>query len=238
MNNIQLKLYVDDAMKTLTALSIDFITLIRHIEANQKDKDFIISNSNTIYSSYQESKFIDKILVEYLSTNILSVIDSKQFDNKPQRDREISDYDVLKLATRISGKEKILNAKQFSITKIREIHQKIEYRKLVEIKAIRDQHYSHIDRRRKDDTDMLVKDIVDITSLFLEMFNEIYKAINGKSIYDLPINIQLFDLKLKAFKYDMMMKYLNESENPNLKILKSMNQHSTFEDSYKSIFNK
>ncbi|SFN14604.1 hypothetical protein SAMN05421741_101301 [Paenimyroides ummariense] len=65
MNNIQLKLYVDDAMKTLTALSIDFITIIRHIEANQKDKDFIISNSNTIHSSYQESKFIDKILVEY-----------------------------------------------------------------------------------------------------------------------------------------------------------------------------
>ncbi|SFN14629.1 hypothetical protein SAMN05421741_101302 [Paenimyroides ummariense] len=155
----------------------------------------------------------------------------------PKKEREISDYDVLKLATRINGKEKVLNAKQFSITKIREIHQKIEYRKLVEIKTIRDQHYSHVERR-KDDTDMLVKDIVDITSLFLKMFDEIYKAIKAKSIYDLPINIQLFDLKLKAFKYDMMMKYLNESKNPELNILKSMDQYYTFEDSYKNLFSK
>jgi|GEM_PF-4868032 len=238
MNNIQLKLYVDDAMKTLTALSIDFITIIRHIEANQKDKDFIISNSNTIHSSYQESKFIGKILVEYLSTNILGVIDSKQFDNKPKKDREISDYDILKLATRISGKEKVLNAKQFNINKIREIHQKIEYRKLVEIKTIRDQHYSHIDRRRKDETEIYVLDVIEITNSFLKIFDLIHNSINGNSIFDVHINIQLFDLKLKAFKYDMMMKYLNESKNPDLNILKSLDQYSTFEESYYTIFPK
>jgi len=124
MNNIDLKIYVDDAMKTLTALSIDFITIIKNIEANQKDANFIRSKLNSSQLSFRESIFIDNILIEYLGTNISSVIDSKQFDNKRRKDREISDYDVLKLATRISGKEKILNAKQFSITKIREIHKK------------------------------------------------------------------------------------------------------------------
>lgn len=238
MNNIDLKIYVDDAMKTLTALSIDFITIIKNIEANQKDANFIRSKLNSSQLSFRESIFIDNILIEYLGTNISSVIDSKQFDNKRRKDREISDYDVLKLATRISGKEKILNAKQFSITKIREIHKKIDYNKLVEIKKIRDQHYSHIDRKRKDGTDILVKDIVDITSLFLKMFDEIYKAIKGKSIYDFPVDYQLFDLKLKSFKYDMMMKYLSESKNPELNILKSMDQYDTFEDSYKNLFSK
>lgn len=70
------------------------------------------------------------------------------------------------------------------------------------------------------------------------MFDEIYKAIKGKSIYDFPVDYQFFDLKLKAFKYDMMMIYLNESKNPELNILKSMDQYSTFEDSYKNLFNK
>lgn len=238
MNNIDLKLYVDDAIKTLTALSIDFITIIKNIEANQKDAKFIRSKLNSSQFSFRESIFIDNILIEYLGTNILSVIDSKQFDSKLRKDREISDYDILKLANRISGKEKILNVKQFSITKIREIHRKIDPNKLAEIKTIRDQHYSHIDKKRKDGTNLSVSDIIEITNSFLMIFDLIHKAINGTSIFEIPISLELFDLKLKAFKYDIMMQYLNESKNPDLNILKSMNQYDTFEDSYKNIYHK
>lgn len=216
MNNNDLKLYVDDAMKTLTALSIDFITIIRHIEANQKDKNFIISNSNTIHSSYQESKFIDEILIEYLCVNILSVFDTKQFNKELKREKDILNYDILKLARRISGNEGSLNAKEFRITKVKEVHKKIDYKKLLEIKNLRDQHYSHIDRRRKDDTGMYVLDIIEITKSFLKMFDLIHKAINNTSIFETPSNLQLFDLKLKTFKYDAMMKYLNDSKNPDL----------------------
>lgn len=238
MNDKDLKIYVDDAMKTLVPLSINFITIIRYIEANQKNKDFIKSKFNRLQFSFEESKFIDEILIEYLGVNILSVIDLKQFDNKLRKNSDISSYDILKLAKRISGNENTLNARTFRITEVKKIHNKIDCKKLVEIKSIRDQHWSHIDRKRKNDTEIYVLDIVEMTNLFLEMFNLIHKAINGISIFEIPLNLQLFDLKLKAFKYDMMMKYLNESKNPELNILKSIDQYDTFEDSYKNLFSK
>jgi len=237
MNNNDLKLYVEDVLTTLTSLSIDFKAIIQNLESNQNDAVFIRTKLDNRQFSLKESNFIDNILVEYLSTNILSVIDPKQNNELPRIDKEISNYDILKLAINISGRENILNAETIKISEIKEIHKKIDCKKLLEIKTIRDQHYSHIDKKRKDDTEVIVSDIVEIIQLFLKMFDLILKATKGVSIFDIPI-IQLFIIKLKAFKYDMMMKYLNESENPNLKILKSMNQHSTFEDSYKSIFNK
>lgn len=106
----------------------------------------------------------------------------------------------------------------------------------MEIKSIRDQHWSHIDRKRKNDTNLSVFDIIEIVKSFLEMFDLIHIATNGKSIFDLPFNIQLFDLKLKAFKYDMIMQYLNKNNDADLYKLKSMQLHSNFEDSYNALF--
>lgn len=238
MNNNDLKLYVEDAIETLTSLSIDFKAIIQNLESNQNDAVFIRTKLDNRWFSLKESNFIDNILVEYLSTNVLSVIDPKQNSEIPRIDREISNYDILKLAINISGRENILNAETIEVSEIKNIHKKIDFEKLTEIKSIRDQHYSHIDRKRKNDTNLSVFDIIEIVKSFLKMFELIFKAVKGVSIFEIPINLQLFDLKLKAFKYDMMMKYLNESKNPELNILKSMDQYYSFEDSYKNLFSK
>lgn len=238
MNNIQLKLYVEDALETLKSLSINFIIIIKSIEANQKDKYFIRANFNRTQSSFDESKFVDNILIEYLGVNILSVVDYKQFNIKSEREKNILNYDILKLANRISGKESVLDAKRINISKIKEIHKKISLSKLHEIKGIRDQHWSHIDRKRNDQTERINSDIIEIVKLFLEMFDLILKAVKGISIYEIPPNLQLFDLKLKAFKYDMMIKYLKETQDPDLNSLRTLDLYSNFEDSYKALFKK
>lgn len=234
MDNISLKLYVDDAVNTLTSLSISFIAMIRNFESNEKDVDFVKSNFTMNQSSFKEFVVIDNIFVEYLSVNILSVIDFRQFsDNKS---REIANYDILKLAKRISGNEKVLNAKTFKITEFKEIYNRINRDKLLKIKEIRDQHYSHIDRKRKDETDMSVRDVIELVNLFLKMFDIIYRALKGQSIYDLSIDYELYNVKLKAFKYDIIMKYLNESKKPDLNSLRTLSLYSNFEDSYKALF--
>ena len=230
MDNISLKLYVEDAINTLAPLSMRFIAIIRSIEANQRDVTFIRSQK-AYKSSFKEFFIIDNILIEYLCVNILNVIDPKQFTEN--KNKEIANYDIMKLAKRISGKEKVVNAQTFRFFEFKE-----DREKLFKIKALRDQHYSHIDRKRMDDTDMLVKDILELVNLFLKMFDIIYKAINGRSIYEIPIDYNLYNVKLKAFKYDVMMQYLNEAQNPDLNILRSLNLYTNFEDSYETLFIK
>lgn len=235
MDNISLKLYVEDAINTLAPLSMSFIAIIRSIEANQRDVTFIRSQK-AYKSSFKEFFIIDNILIEYLCVNILNVIDPKQFTEN--KNKEIANYDIMKLAKRISGKEKVVNAQTFRFFEFKEIYNRIDSEKLFKIKALRDQHYSHIDRKRMDDTDMLVKDILELVNLFLKMFDIIYKAINGRSIYEIPIDYNLYDVKLKAFKYDVMMQYLNEAQSPDLNILRSLNLNTNFEDSYETLFIK
>lgn len=43
------------------------------------------------------------------------------------------------------------------------------------------------------------------------MFNIIYQYIKGKSIYDLVNENNLAEIKLRAFKYDMIMKSLEDN---------------------------
>lgn|SRR5690606_23892057 len=236
MENERLKKYVDDAIITLEQLSMSFRVIVENIEENDQNKKFIRSELNKTQSSFEEFKFIDNILIEYLCVNILSVIDPKQFSDKIKKENQIANYDILKLAKRISGKEKVVNAQTFTIKEFNRLYKCISHEKLLEIKALRDQHYSHIDRKRKNDTDILIKDVIEMTQLFLKVFDTIYKPIKGYSIYDRPINLKIFDMKLKAFKYDMMMQYLSKSTNPDLDKLKSMGSFSNFEDSYKALF--
>ena len=114
MNPESLKIYVDDAVHTLETVSNSFIVITKNFEENQKNREFIKNNLKRDISLFSEFVFIDNILFEYLCVNLLSVIDYKQFETRKRKDKDIADYDILKLANRIYGKEKFLNKGSFN----------------------------------------------------------------------------------------------------------------------------
>lgn len=235
MNTKDLQLYVDDAINTLENLSQSFIIIINNLEENQKNRYFIKNNLPMNISSFKEFSFYDSVIVEYLCINILSVIDIKQLDVKNSKNSKISHYDILKLGRRIYGCEKRLNIDKIDFIDFEKEYSKICYDKLSKFKYYRDKHYSHIDRKRKVDN-VFVGDLVDTVKIFLNLFDKIYSKFKNQSIFDLSLDYNLFEVKLKAFKYDIMIKYLNETENPDLNRLKLIDNNSTFEDSYKLLF--
>lgn len=85
-------------------------------------------------------------------------------------------------------------------------YSKICHDKLFKFKTYRDKHYSHIDRKRKVDN-VFVGDLVDTVKIFLNLFDKIYSKFKNQSIFDLSLDYNLFEVKLKAFKYDIMINF-------------------------------
>lgn len=82
-----------------------------------------------------------------------------------------------------------------------------------------------------------LRDIIQIINLFLEMFDIIYQYIKGKSIYDLVNENNLAEIKLRAFKYDMIMKSLEDNVDLNtdkLSSIKNLNSFESIWDWYKT----
>lgn len=229
MNPESLNIYVNDAVHTLETVSNSFIVITKNFEENQKNSEFIKNNLKRDISLFSEFIFIDNILFEYLCVNLLSVVDYKQFEKRKRKDKDIADYDILKLANRIYGKEKFLNNGSFNYSQFKDIYDRIDSNNLLKIKDYRDKHYSHIDRNRKHYSDIFLRDLIQIINLFLEMFNIIYLYIKGKSIYDLVNENNLAEIKLRAFKYDMIMKSLEDNVDLNTDKLSSIKKLNSFE---------
>ena len=69
------------------------------------------------------------------------------------------------------------------------------------------------------------------------MFDIIYQYIKGKSIYDLVNENNLAEIKLRAFKYDMIMKSLEDNVDLNtdkLSSIKNLNSFESIWDWYKT----
>lgn len=69
------------------------------------------------------------------------------------------------------------------------------------------------------------------------MFDVIYQYIKGKSIYDLVNENNLAEIKLRAFKYDMIMKSLEDNVDLNtdkLSSIKNLNSFESIWDWYKT----